>query len=252
MRFSLKDGIFPLLTTKFVPFRVVLEEALFFIRGQTSNKILNDKNIHIWDGNSTKEYFEKYGIDRKPGDLGPVYGFQWRHWGAEYKSCNDDYSGKGIDQLQNIVDEIKSNSQSRRLVVSAWNPTQIGEMALPPCHCLFQFYVANGRLSCMLYQRSGDLGLGIPFNIASYSIITVIIAKLCNLELGEFVHTIGDAHVYLNHIDSLKIQLERVPKKFPTLSLKNKKYTSFEDFEFEDFILENYEYHPKIVMKMSE
>lgn len=251
MRFSLKNNIFPLLTTKFVPFRVVAEELLFFIKAQTDNKILKSKNIHIWDGNSTEEFFKKNGIHREADDLGPVYGFQWRHFGAEYKTCKTDYTKCGIDQLNEVIESIRNNPSSRRHVVIAWNPIQLKEMALPPCHCLFQFRVSNGKLSCILYQRSGDMGLGIPFNIASYSLLTIMIAKLTNLEPNEFIHFIGDTHVYLDHFEPLKIMLERDPKSFPTLKLKDKIYNSIEDFCLEDFILENYDPHPKIVMKMS-
>ncbi len=250
-RFSLENNTFPLLTTKFIPFRVVVEELLFFINGLTDNQILKDKNIHIWDGNSSKEFFEKNNINREEGDLGPIYGFQWRYFGATYKTCKDDYKGKGIDQLQNIIDEIKTNPTSRRLVVNAWNPAQLKEMALPPCHCLFQFYVSSNKLSCHLYQRSGDLGLGVPFNIASYSLLTIIIAKLCNLEPGEFIHSFGDVHVYSDHVDALKVQLKRSPRPFPTLKFKDKEYKTLEDFKFEDFILENYDPYPKIFMKMA-
>lgn len=251
MRYSLDNGRFPLLTTKMVPFRVVAEELLFFVRSQTDNKILKSKNIHIWDGNSTKEYFEKVGIERKEDDLGPVYGFQWRHFGAEYKTCNDNYEGQGIDQLQRAIDTLKANPASRRMVVVAWNPQQLSEMALPPCHCMFQFLAANGKLTCILYQRSGDMGLGVPFNIASYSLLTVMVAKLAGLEPYEFVHFIGDAHVYCDHIEPLKLQLEREPRDFPTLKLADKDYKRIEDFALEDFILEGYNPHPKIAMKMS-
>lgn len=251
MRFSLRDNRLPLLTTKFVPFRVVLEELLFFIRGQTDNRILIDKNIHIWDANCTKEFFVKNGIDREENDLGPVYGFQWRHFGAEYKDCKTDYSNQGIDQLNEVIESIRNNPTSRRHLVVAWNPTQIKQMALPPCHCLFQFRVSNGRLSCILYQRSGDMGLGIPFNIASYSLLTIMIAKLTGLEPDSFIHFIGDTHVYMDHVEPLKTILEREPREFPKITLNDKKYNKIEDFEFDDFILENYNPHPKVVMKMS-
>lgn len=251
MRFSLESGVLPLLTTKFVPFRVVLEELLFFIRGQTDNSILRAKNIHIWDGNSTKEFFEKNNIKREENDLGPVYGFQWRHFGAEYKTCKDSYEGLGIDQLKNAIETLKTNPASRRLVVVAWNPRDLPQMALPPCHCLFQFLSANGKLSCILYQRSGDMGLGVPFNIASYSLLAIMVAKLAGLEPGEFIHFIGDTHVYLDHVEPLRKQLMNEPRGFPTVRLKDKEYVNIEDFEFEDFILENYNPHPRITMRMS-
>lgn len=251
MRYSLENGKFPLLTTKSVPFRIIAEELLFFIRSQTDNKILKAKNIHIWDGNSTKEYFQRSGISREEDDLGPVYGFQWRHYGAEYKTCKDSYEGKGIDQLQYAIDTLKSNPTSRRMIVVAWNPVQLNEMALPPCHCMFHFLAADGKLTCILYQRSGDMGLGVPFNIASYSLLAVMVAKLTGLEPYEFVHFIGDTHVYLDHVEPLKVQLEREPREFPTLRLVEKDYKKIEDFQIEDFVIEGYNPHPKIQMKMS-
>lgn len=251
MRFSISEGRFPLLTTKTVPFKMVLEELLFFIRSQTDNKILKSKNIHIWDANSTKEFLQKNGIDREEDDLGPIYGFQWRHFNARYHTCHDNYENQGIDQLKNVIDTLKTSPSSRRMVVVAWNPEQLSEMALPPCHCLFQFLSANGKLSCILYQRSGDVGLGIPFNIASYSLLTVMVAKICGLEPDEFIHFIGDAHVYLDHVELLKTQLEREPREFPRLRLSDKKFEKIEDFDTEDFIIEGYNPHPKITMKMS-
>lgn len=251
MRFSLSNGKFPLLTTKTVPFRVVVEELLFFVRAQTDNRILKAKNIHIWDGNCTKEYFEKSGINREEDDLGPIYGFQWRHFGAEYKTCANDYADQGLDQLKQVVDTLRKDPSSRRMVVVAWNPSQLAEMALPPCHCLFQFLAADGKLTCIMYQRSGDIGLGVPFNIASYSLLTVMVARLVGLEPFEFVHFIGDTHVYLDHVEALKIQLEREPREFPVLRLAEKDYGSIEDFNIEDFIIEGYDPYPKIYMKMS-
>lgn len=252
MRFSLQNGTLPLLTTKFVPFRVILEELLFFIRAQTDNKILKNKKIHIWDGNTSKEFLEKSKLKLEEDDLGPIYGFQWRHYGANYKTCKDDYSGQGIDQLQNAIDTLRSDPNSRRIILVAWNPIQIREAVLPPCHTLFQFLCDNGKLSCILYQRSGDIGLGIPFNIASYSILTHMVAKITNLEPHEFIHFIGDAHVYLDHVEPLKTQISRIPTEFPVLSFnKNKVFKEIDDFEFEDFILENYNPQAKIAMKMS-
>lgn len=184
MRFDLRES-FPLLTTKRVFWRAVAEELLWFIRGSTNAKDLQDKNIHIWDGNSTREFLDGMGFtDREVGDLGPVYGFQWRHFGAEYKTCHDDYSGQGIDQLQEVIDTIKTRPHDRRIIMSAWNAIDIPKMALPPCHCLVQFYVANGELSCQLYQRSADMGLGIPFNIASYALLTYMIAHICGLKVS--------------------------------------------------------------------
>lgn len=211
MRFSLRNNIFPLLTTKRVFWRAVAEELLWFIKGSTNAKELQDKNIHIWDGNSTREFLDKMGFaDREEGDLGPVYGFQWRHFGAEYKTCHDDYTGKGIDQLNEVIERIKKNPNDRRIIMSAWNVVDIPKMALPPCHCFVQFYVADGELSCQLYQRSADMGLGVPFNIASYALLTYMIAHVTGLKPGDFVHTIGDAHVYLNHIEPLKFQVKTI------------------------------------------
>ncbi|KAM0680271.1 hypothetical protein GINT2_001656 [Glugoides intestinalis] len=251
MRFSLVDGKFPLLTTKLIPFRIVLEELLFFVRGQTDNTILKEKKVHIWDGNSSKEYYEKNGIDREEDDLGPVYGFQWRHFGAIYKNCKSTYTGQGIDQLENVIKTLKENPTSRRMIVTAWNPLQLKEMALPPCHCLFQFLAVDGKLTCILYQRSGDVGLGIPFNIASYSLLTIMVAKIAGLIPHEFVHFIGDTHVYLDHVIPLKMQLLRTPRAFPTIRIAEKEYKSIEDFCFEDFILEGYNPYPKVKMDMS-
>ncbi|KAI5173272.1 thymidylate synthase [Pancytospora epiphaga] len=251
MRFSLENNTLPLLTTKFVPFRVVLEELLFFIRGQTDNKILREKKVHIWDGNSTKEFFEKNGINREADDLGPIYGFQWRHFGAGYRTCDDSYVGEGVDQLQNVIDALRNNPNSRRHVVVAWNPTDLKQMALPPCHCLFQFVALNGKLSTIMYQRSADMGLGVPFNIASYSLLAFIVAKLTGLEPYEFIHFLGDTHVYSDHVDALKVQLERDPRPFPTLTFADKEYKDLNDFDISDFILEGYDPHPKISMVMS-
>ncbi|KAI8970050.1 thymidylate synthase [Mycotypha africana] len=259
LRFSLKDDIFPLLTTKRVFFRGVLEELLWFIRGDTNSKHLSDRNVKIWDGNGSREYLDKIGLShRREGDLGPVYGFQWRHFGAKYVDCDTDYTGQGIDQLQQVIDKIKHNPTDRRIILSAWNPADIPIMALPPCHAFCQFYVSNAptdgkgraRLSCVLYQRSCDMGLGVPFNIASYALLTRMIAHVTDLEPGEFIHTMGDTHIYVDHIDALKQQLEREPRPFPTLKI-NRKVTNIDDFKFEDFELENYKPHGKLDMKMS-
>lgn len=250
MRFSLYDKAFPLLTTKKVFYKAVVEELLFFINGQTDNQVLVEKGVNIWTPNSTKEFFEKNNISRKSGDLGPIYGFQWRHFGAEYTSSGCDYTNKGIDQLKNVIEGIKKDPYSRRHIVTAWNPLQIDIMALPPCHLLFQFVVRDNFLDCVLYQRSGDVGLGIPFNIASYSLLTIIVAHLCDLSPGEFIHFIGDAHVYQNHVEALSIQIERVPREFPTIEIA-RKVERLEDFKLEDFILKNYDPHSVIKMDMA-
>lgn len=251
MRFSLRNGAFPLLTTKKVFYRGIAEELFWFIRGSTSAKELQDKNVRIWDGNSSREFLDSIGLtEREEGDLGPVYGFQWRHFGATYTNMHADYSGQGIDQLANVIQTIKNKPNDRRIMMCAWNPADLDKMALPPCHCLVQFYVADGELSCQLYQRSADMGLGVPFNIASYALLTVMLAHVTNLKPGDFVHTLGDAHVYSNHIDALKVQLERHPRRFPTISIK-RKVENIEDFEFADFEVTGYDPHPKIAMDMA-
>ncbi|XP_045126905.1 thymidylate synthase-like isoform X4 [Portunus trituberculatus] len=251
MRFSLRDDVFPLLTTKRVFWRGVAEELLWFIRGSTSAKELQERDVHIWDGNSSREFLDKMGFtDRKEGDLGPVYGFQWRHFGAPYSDMKADYTGQGVDQLQNVIDTIRNNPNDRRIIMCAWNVADIDKMALPPCHCLCQFYVANGELSCQLYQRSADMGLGVPFNIASYALLTYMIAHITDLKPGDFVHTLGDAHVYSNHCEALKEQIKREPKPFPKLRIK-RKITSIDDFKMEDFELDGYKPHPKIKMDMA-
>ncbi|XP_045480465.1 thymidylate synthase-like isoform X1 [Harmonia axyridis] len=250
MRYTLNES-FPLLTTKRVFWRAVVEELLWFIRGSTNALKLREKNVNIWDANSTREYLDSIGLPhRVEGDLGPVYGFQWRHFGAEYKDMYSDYTGQGIDQLMKIIETLRSNPNDRRMIMCSWNPIDLPKMALPPCHCLVQFYVANGELSCLLYQRSADMGLGVPFNIASYALLTNIIAHITDLKPGEFIHSMGDSHVYLNHIEALKVQLQREPRPFPTLKIK-RKVEKIEDFTFDDFELINYKPHPKINMVMA-
>jgi thymidylate synthase len=250
MKFNLRHS-FPLLTTKRVFWRGVVEELLWFIRGSTNASELSQKNINIWNNNSSRKYLDSCGfVNRQEGDLGPVYGFQWRHYGATYFDMNSDYTNKGLDQLQQLIEKIKTQPNDRRLIMCSWNPIDIPNMVLPPCHCLVQFYVSNGELSCQLYQRSADMGLGVPFNIASYSLLTYMIAHVCELKLGDFIHVLGDAHVYRNHVEPLKMQLERKPFKFPKLKINlNKK--NIDDFVFEDFELINYECHQKIDMKLT-
>lgn len=251
MRFSLQNNVIPLLTTKRVFWRGVVEELLWFISGDTNANTLRSKDVHIWDGNSSREYFDKIGLGhREEGDLGPVYGFQWRHYGAKYLTMHDDYADKGIDQLKNVINLIKTDPTSRRIILTAWNPSDISLMALPPCHMFCQFFVDNGELSCQMYQRSADMGLGVPFNIASYALLTIIVAKCTNLKAGEFIHVIGDAHVYLDHIEPLKEQLGRKPRSFPRLSIVGDN-TDIDKFNFSDFILENYNPHVQIKMKMA-
>ncbi|MEL6539547.1 MAG: thymidylate synthase [Bacteroidota bacterium] len=225
MRFDLAVG-FPLVTTKKVHLKSIIYELLWFLKGDTNIQYLNQHKVTIWD-----EWADEHG------DLGPIYGHQWRSWPTA--------SGKQIDQLSQVIRQIEENPDSRRLLVSAWNVGELENMALPPCHTLFQFYVANGRLSCQLYQRSADVFLGVPFNIASYALLTMMIAQVCNLELGEFVHTLGDAHLYDNHLEQTKLQISREPKVLPTLVL-NPAVKSLFSFQYEDFMLKNYTPHPSI------
>lgn len=237
MRFSLKDGELPLLTTKKVAWKTCFRELQWFIRGSTNNKELQDKNVHIWDGNSTREFLDGRGLyNNEVNDLGPIYGHQWRHFNAEYTDCHSDYSGKGIDQLANIISELQNplTRNSRRLIVSAWNPCQINEMALPPCHILMQFNVRDNKyLSCSLYQRSGDVGLGVPINIASYSFLTHIIAKHCDLIADEFIYFLGNAHIYEEHFELIQEQLKREPLPFPKINILHK-HENIEDYTIDD------------------
>ena len=225
MRFNLADG-FPVLTTKKLHLRSIIYELLWFLRGDTNIQYLHEHNVSIWD-----EWADENG------DLGPVYGYQWRSWPAP--------DGRHIDQISGLLEQIKTNPDSRRLIVSAWNPALVDEMALPPCHALFQFYVVNGKLSCQLYQRSADIFLGVPFNIASYALLTMMIAQVCNLQVGEFIHTFGDAHLYSNHFEQAKLQLSRTPKKLPAMKI-NPKVTDLFAFQFEDFELVGYDPDPHI------
>lgn len=255
MRFSLRDGCMPLLTTKKVAWKTCFNELIWFINGDTDNQKLIDKKVKIWNANSTREFLDSRGLhNNEVNDLGPVYGHQWRHFNAEYDNCHTDYTNKGVDQLQNIINILKDPNQrnSRRIVLSAWNPCQIDEMALPPCHVLMQFNVREGKfLSCSLYQRSGDVGLGIPFNIASYSFLTHILAKHCDLIADEFVHFIGNAHIYENHFDALSEQIERSPLEFPQIEISNK-YENINDYNINDIKwIKEYTHHETLKMEMS-
>ncbi|MCD8562113.1 MAG: thymidylate synthase [Acholeplasmataceae bacterium] len=254
MRFDLSEG-FPLLTTKKVHLKSIIHELLWFIQGDTNIKYLVDNDVRIWNewpyeafkkssdynGESMDEYVAKIKADpsfaEKHGDLGPVYGAQWRNF-------------NGVDQLQFILDEIKKNPNSRRMMLSAWNPAEIKNMALPPCHTLIQFYVADGKLSLQLYQRSADIFLGVPFNIASYALLLMMVAQVTGLEVGEFVHTLGDAHIYLNHVEQIELQLSRTPRKRPTMVI-NPNVKSLFDFKFEDFELKDYNPYPAIKGKVA-
>jgi thymidylate synthase len=224
-RFDLADG-FPMVTTKKLHLKSIVYELLWFLAGDTNVKYLNDHGVTIWD---------EWADER--GDLGPVYGQQWRSWPTR--------DGKTIDQIANVVQAIRKNPDSRRLIVTAWNPADVDKMALPPCHCLFQFYVAGGRLSCQLYQRSADIFLGVPFNIASYALLTMMVAQVTGLKPGEFIHTLGDAHLYLNHLEQAELQLSRAPRRLPVMTI-NPAVKELADFRFEDFSLHGYEPHPHI------
>jgi len=256
MRFSLKNNTMPLLTTKKVSWKTCLKELLWFIKGDTNNKLLKDDNVGIWNGNGTREFLDSRRLYHlNEDDLGPVYGHQWRFWNAPYSKklgCSESYDGKGIDQLQNIIDTLNhpTDKYSRRIIMSAWNPEQLNEMALPPCHVLSQFKVTNeNELSCILYQRSGDIGLGIPFNIASYSFLTHLLAKHCNLKAKEFIHFIGDAHIYDDHCDILKQQINREPYSFPQITIENT-HDNINNYEVKDFTIKNYKYHNALKMDM--
>ena len=252
MHFNLLDNIVPVLTTKKVAIKTCIKELLWFISGETNNKVLKNQNVHIWDGNGSRDFLDSRGLNNlEEDDLGPVYGHQWRHFNAPYTNCEADYTGKGVDQLEYIIKCLKDPVErySRRLVMSAWNPCQIDEMALPPCHVLAQFNVVKDELSCSLYQRSGDVGLGVPFNIASYSILTHIIAKHCNLKAKEFVYYLGNTHIYDDHIEELKTQLERKPYNFPKIDIKQI-YDSIDNYKIDDIEILDYTYHPPIKMEM--
>lgn len=230
MRFDLSEG-FPLLTTKKLHLKSIIHELLWFLKGDTNVKYLQDNGVRIWN-----EWA------REDGDLGHIYGYQWRSW--------PDYNGGTIDQISQAVNDIKNNPDSRRIIVSAWNVADLPNMALPPCHAFFQFYVANGKLSLQLYQRSADTFLGVPFNIASYALLTMMMAQVCGLQPGDFIHTLGDTHIYLNHLDQARLQLTREPRKLPTMKI-NPEVKSIFDFKYEDFELEGYDPHPHIAAKVS-
>lgn len=256
MRFSLANGKIPILTTKKTAWKTCLKELLWFIRGQTDNKLLVDQGVHIWDGNSSREFLDSRNLtSNTEGILGPIYGFQWRHFNAPYNCATGellDNENKGIDQLQQIIDQLKDPAQltSRRLIMTAWNPCQLDEMALPPCHILCQFNVHDGnKLSCSLYQRSCDFFLGIPINIASYSLLTHLLAKHCGLEAYEFIHFMGNVHLYENAIDAAKLQMTRDPYPFPTLNIKEVK-EKIDDYLLEDFVITGYQSHQAIKVAM--
>ncbi len=241
MRFDLTKG-FPLLTTKKLHTRSIFHELLWFLHGDTTLQYLHENKVTIWDEWATAEQCARFG--RKSGDLGPVYGHQWRNYAATLQP-DGTYAQDGVDQIVQLVEGIKKNPDSRRHIVTGWNPKEADQVALPPCHTLFQFYVAGGRLSCQLYQRSADIFLGVPFNIASYALLTHMIAQVCGLQVGDFVHTLGDAHLYLNHLDQTKEQLSRSPRPLPQLKL-NPVVTDLLAFRFEDIEVTGYDPHPSI------
>ena len=269
------DGslVLPLLTTKRVFLRAVVAELLWFVSGDTNARTLQDQNVKIWDGNASRAYLDSVGLqDRAEGDLGPVYGFQWRHFGAEYSNCSADYSGKGVDQLGEVVHKLKNNPYDRRIILSAWNPADLKKMALPPCHMFAQFYVSfprqegtpadtplngtekpRGVLHALLYQRSCDMGLGVPFNIASYALLTHMLAHVCDLTPGTLTHTMGDAHVYMDHCTALEEQILREPRAFPILEIngREKGVDGIDGWKVEDFVVKGYEPHKGLAMKMS-
>ncbi|KAI9021965.1 thymidylate synthase/dCMP hydroxymethylase domain-containing protein [Hyaloraphidium curvatum] len=267
---------FPLLTTKRVFFRGVAEELLWFVRGRTDGAELSKKGVKIWDGNGSRAFLDSRGLHhRREGDLGPVYGYQWRHFGAPYADADADYAGKGVDQLREVVDKICHAPADRRIIISAWNPADIPQMALPPCHMMVQFFVSLSTtpptLSAQMYQRSADMGLGVPFNIASYALLVRMIAHVTGTQPGELVHVLGDAHVYADHVDALKEQLGREPRPFPVLRIErrdrrgvpearegetreekvDRMVRELETFEVEDFVLEGYDPHKAVKMEMS-
>lgn len=271
LRFSLRNGNFPLLTTKKVFTKAIFHELLWFVKGSTDGRELSDLGVKIWEGNGSRQYLDSIGLcHRAANDLGPVYGFQWRHFGAEYVDCETNYDGQGVDQLQACIEKLQTSPYDRRIIMSAWNPADLGKMALPPCHMFCQFYVSypdaprdetystetrgRGELSCLLYQRSCDMGLGVPFNIASYALLTRMVAEVAGLEAGELIHTMGDAHVYKDHIEALRVQVEREPKQFPKLHIKaleGGKKRGIDDFRFEDLVVEGYQSWPAVKMNMS-
>lgn len=251
MTFNLRES-FPLLTTKKVYWKGVVEELLWFISGSTNSNILKEKGVKIWEGNSSREFLDSRGLSHyDQGDIGAGYGFQWRHFGAKYTNMYDNYEGKGIDQLKDVIYKIKNTPDDRRIIMSAWNPTDLDKMALPPCHIFVQFWVDTNKkeLHSQMYQRSCDVGLGVPFNIASYALLTCIIAKLCDLTPGDFHYCMGDTHIYKNHIDAMKLQITRVPYDFPKINIKA--ITDIDNITADDIELIDYKYYENIKMNMA-
>ncbi len=250
LEFDLEKG-FPLLTTKKVFWRGVVEELLWFIRGSTSAVALAGRGVHIWDANATREFLDSRGLtEREEGDLGPIYGFQWRHWGADYVGAHADYTGQGVDQLAEMIKKIKEDSTDRRMILSAWNVAAIPQMALPPCHMFCQFFVAGDRLFCQMYQRSADMGLGVPFNIASYALLTHLVAHVCGLRPHRLIMVFGDVHVYETHVEALLKQCQREPRAPPTLHIR-RQVSDIDDFTIDDLELRGYDPHDAIPMPMA-
>ena len=253
MHFDLNKNKIPILTTKKTAWKTCLKELLWFISGSTDNSKLKDQNVKIWNGNASKEFLENQGLKYNEDDLGPIYGHQWRHFNAPYIDCKKNYKESGVDQLSKIINMLKDPKErkSRRIILSAWNPCQLEEMALPPCHVLVQFIVTNeNKLSAILYQRSGDVGLGVPFNIASYAFLTHLLAMHCDLEALELIYHLGHCHIYDNHLDEIKKHLERIPYEFPTIEITKK--NEIENYLIEDFKINNYISHESILMKMRQ
>lgn len=251
MTFNLRES-FPLLTTKKVYWKGVVEELLWFISGSTNSNILKEKGVKIWEGNSSREFLDSRGLSHyDQGDIGAGYGFQWRHFGAKYTNMYDSYEGQGVDQLKDVIYKIKNTPDDRRIIMSAWNPTDLDKMALPPCHIFVQFWVDTNKkeLHSQMYQRSCDVGLGVPFNIASYALLTCIIAKLCDLTPGDFHYCMGDTHIYKNHIDAMKLQITRDPYDFPKINIKD--ITDIDNIKFDDIELIDYKYYENIKMNMA-
>ena len=252
MHFSLENNTWPLLTSKKVAWKTCAKELFWFLKGSTSNSELREQNVHIWDGNGSREFLDSRGLTNlEENDLGPIYGHQWRFFNASYENCNTDYSGKGVDQIKYIIDCLKDPKErySRRLILSAWNPQQLDEMALPPCHVLAQFNVIGNKLSCSLYQRSGDVGLGVPFNIASYSLLTHIIGKHCDLEPHEFIYHLGNCHIYDDHIEPLRNQVNNQLYSFPKIYILQN-YDDINSYSIKDIQVENYICNNVIKMEM--
>lgn len=251
MVFDLEAG-FPLLTTKKMGHKTILRELLWFLSGSTDNQVLRDQGVHIWDQNASREFLDSRGLAYEEHDLGPVYGFQWRHFGASYKDRESDYKGQGYDQIKAIIQQIKGDPSSRRIILSAWNPPDLDKMALPPCHVMCQFHVdqEKGRLDCQLYQRSGDMFLGVPFNIASYAYLTHIIASLTSLKAGKLIHILGDAHIYESHAEAVETQLTRIPAPFPKISIDVADVVDIDDITEDRIKIEGYQSYPRIQAQM--